>query len=259
MGFVLFMGKLDNSIVFLAKLREQKLLTKWQLLNRIKFRDIIRDSESYYKDGKLVKTNINIDNTGGVLLIKDFKSISSQLKINYNTFRLGVKELANLGWLIPINGGYIVKGQKRIIKEVLPNTNLKKVIIYADTKKKLNEALALSLIGNSQKKQLYEKTNGRSKHWKKNKKSILITGYELTMSTRGMMKQLGYKSASTISKLQKRLERIGKLKVERVSEQLCHISEYVYVAKANLDLANRCFYKGDFIFERKCNILTIIR
>lgn len=252
------MNKTDQSLAFLAQIRQQKLLSQYQLFNKLKFRNIERGELQKVVNGKARFVNHSTDATGGFVSNKGLKKLSSDLGYNWNTFRKLKADLVNLGWLYECKTGYKLISQERLIKSIDSNLELKKIIIYGKDKKELNENIALSLIKNSISQQVFKRSNGESKHWNKKKLSCAKTTDLYTLSTRTMMKRMGYKTPATISRLQRKLEVDGKLKVERRNTYVCTIKQFPLVYTYDRSLKGCCFKRDGAVYKRECNNLIVL-
>jgi DNA-binding transcriptional regulator YhcF (GntR family) len=223
-------------------MRKAGLLTDFILFSNIKFKNI--------EDGQ--------DLNGGFLKKSQVKLTSSQLGINYNTFRKGISKLVSLNWLVPTQTGYRLIGHRLIFNKYAEDLEISKLCIFAKSKKELVKKLGINLIKNNLKTQLYREYNGKPKNWKKNCISNFLTENRFTMSVRKMGYYLGYKSPMSIVRLQKELESEGMLKIERRTKRLCHASEYAFLLKSDDTLQSKCFIKDEQVYQRLCNNLTAL-
>lgn len=228
-----------STIEFYKRLRQAGVLTDFILFSNIKFRKIV--------DGK--------DMSGGFLKKSQIKSIASELGINYNTFRKGISKLVSLKWLVPTETGYRLVGHHLLFEQYASDLNIKRLCIFAKSRKELVKQLGINLIKNNLKTQLYREYHGRTKNWKKNCISNFLTDDRFTMSVRKMAGYLGYKSPMSSTRLQKELESDGLLKVKRKVERICHASEYSFLLKYDDSLQYKCFVKDEQVYRRVCNNL----
>jgi hypothetical protein len=235
-----FMHFKVSTIEFYKRLRQAGVLTDFILFGNIKFRGIV--------NGK--------DMNGGFIHKSRIKLISAELGINYNTFRKGVSRLVALGWLVPTKTGYRLVGHEVLFEQYASDLEIKKLCVFAKTKKDLIKQLGITLIKNNLKTQLYREYQGRTKNWNKNCISNFLADDRFTMSVRKMSEHLGYKSAMSSTRLQKKLEADGLLKVGRKTAKLCSAAEYPLLLKSDDSLSNKCFIAGGQVYQRLCNNLT---
>lgn len=229
-----------STIEFYKRLRQAGVLTNFILFSNIKFRKIVERQ----------------DLNGGFLKRSQIKSVACELGINYNTFRKGVSKLVSLGWLVETKTGYRLLGHRVLFKQYASDLEIKRLCIYAKSKKELVKQLGINLIQNNLKTQLYREYQGKTKNWNKNRISNFLADDRFTMSVRKMGSYLGYKSPMSSVRLQKELELNGMLKVERRTRKLCHASEYALLLKSDDTLQSKCFIKDEQVYQRLCNNLT---
>ena len=89
------------------------------------------------------------------------------------------------------------------------------------------------------------------------KKGGRIDFSKYSVSVRWFADLMGYKSASSGSKIEKLMEEFGLLKIKRVNQRLFPLNDSLFWLKRD-GLEDRIFIKDGFVFERLLNRLTPI-
>lgn len=212
------------------------MLTKYILFDRIKYSTLT---------------------DGGFLHRSKLQLLAKTLDINYNTIRKGISDFKKLGWMERTFTGWNITSWKTIKGEIEPL--LTKIKFKETTKEKLVNTLTHRFITQSLKRQVfnvYSKYHTNS--WLKNKTRAIQRDESFSMSVRSVVQCIGYKSASTGSKIEHRLKKLDLLSVFHRNEKVCTVEDYGSYLKGNPEMTSYCFVKEGIIYRRLCNNLIPI-
>lgn len=231
------------TLEFYRILNTKNLLSKFILFDRIKYLHIER------QPGKTRPT----DKRGGFLHNNQITATAKELNISTNTLRQRLSDFKKLGWVTRTNTGYMLIGWKKLVQQYLPQ--LTKITYKAINKKTLIKIIAYENIKQNLNKQIYRENPHLSHNERKKISPALLRETRFSLSVRKVAQLLGYKSASTGSRVEKNLKKEKLLKIVKRNRRLCKIIDLPFIAKAFPELSGKCFIANGYVFERLCNNL----
>jgi hypothetical protein len=244
-----FLSNLEASEHFWIEAQRQKKFSLMFYFVLLKYRDNFRkeicsrEDMNPFNDTKknkeyfasLPKKNTHIDNTCGFIRKSQLKQIAKRLHTPYHTLRTQMPKLEQGGFLIKKETGWYMISMSRASAKL--GVTLQKLTIKASTKKELKEKLALLVLKRIKRKR--EKLTHKT-----------ISTMPLTVSNLTLAKKLGYKSANTAVKLQKKLEADKKIIIRRMT-----VVKTIKPEKAYCILKT---YK-DYNYKKPCNEIYIVK
>lgn len=237
------MNNYEGTYQLYDKLREANLIPQFLLLQRIRYSNI--------SSGK-----IKYDLNGGFIHKSSLQDLAKKLEIPYNTLRQRISEFKKLGWVIKNHTGWAIISWRKIASQYTEQLN--KIKLFAKTKKELLNVISFQKIKKNLKQQFYAKYKFMSERWQKKHSKPILTEQEYSLSVRTVAKMMGYKSPVTGSRIEKRLVKAGKIKIEKHFRTICPANEYHLAIKAMPELAGRCFFYQDKVVERLCNNIILL-
>ncbi len=228
----------NQTIDFFAALNRDSLVTKYIYFHRIKY----------------LSVDNGVDACGGFISFKEVKYIASLINTSRQNVNRLIKKFIELGWFIKTKTGYILIGWRKIAKRY--GIELKKIRIFENSKKELmNKCGSIFLKRNIGKQIFKDRECSGLKKGRVNKiVKTLSKEHEYSVSVRTIATRLGYMSAMSGTRIEKKLEDTGHIKVERKRKSfVCKIEQYPLFLKAHPEMENRCFVVGTGVYQRLCN------
>lgn len=231
----------DQTIDFFASLNRDGLVTKYIYFHRIKY----------------LSVSEGVDSCGGFIKFKEISSIASLINTSRQNVNRLIKKFVEIGWFIKTRTGYALVGWRKIAKGY--GIELKKIRIFENSKKELMTKCAAVFVKRNIQKQIFKDRDCRCLTKGRVNKIVktLSKEHQYSVSVRTIGTKLGYVSDMTGSRIEKNLEKLGYIKVERNRRAfVCKIEEYPFYLQGHPEMEKRCFVVGTGVYQRLCNNIT---
>lgn len=228
--------KSNPNIQFIAELNKRNLLNLWIFFDKVKY---------------CSATN------GGFIHTTNLKSISQELGIKWNTFRKKINLCVKQGWFKRKLTGYSIIGWKKICENF--DLYLKKIHLKGNNKVDLLKHAVLYTIKNSMFQQFYVVYKNHQPGPLKNKGKALLMDDEFTVSTYYIARMLGFKSATSGTRYERRLKEDKLLKIESRSTRLTDKLTTEEILDKDPNMIYFMFSVNGELFRRRCNNLILCK
>lgn len=254
-----YINNTSRTIRFYSELNSRGLLLYFCTFAGIKHRGLrVVGRISQCSNSRSYLRTLYSDSSGGFFRSSDMVAISNDLCMNYETFRKHVLKLVRLGWLHRTKTGYRLIGNRKLYDLYSPG--LRRLSFFSGRKKDLIHLISYRYLKLNFNQQYYRSNNGvncgtQRRH--KYSRALRLMSSAYTVSVRNLSLVLGYKSAMTGSNVERRMESLGIIHINRSNIRLCNSVEYGNYLRFAPELTSRCFYSRGSIFIRGCNNIIL--
>jgi len=240
------------TLEFYKTLNQQRLLSRWHLFDKLKYRNIDCQKRIKVKYGKEKLRNFYTDKTGGYIHKSQINKIAKQLEISSNTLRQRLSDFKTLGWATKTKQGFILNNWKIIARQFTPKINY--IRLKAKTYDQLKKDFAYKYLNTNIRQQVFNKNSHWTKKTHKKLCNAAVKDSEYSVSVRTLARNLGFKSPATGTRYERLLEKDKRIKVIRRTVPLCHINLFNEYIEDNPSLNGKCFVAYDgTVYQRLCN------